>query len=113
MHLIGTLGIALLAAGLGDVAHDPSHALSDAMRWVMCGGLALTFAAVGLGALVGGAGKHWLLIWTLPSVIVPLLIGAFGSGLDNAVVCWLLLTPVAWQASYAVRVTRAGSAEIS
>jgi len=108
LHLLGTLGISLLAAGLGAVAHDPSHAMSDAMRWVMCGGVALTFAAVGVGALLGGAGTHWLLLWTLPGVTVPLLIGAFGSGLDNAAVCWLLLAPVAWQTSYAIRMTRSG-----
>jgi low temperature requirement protein LtrA len=113
LHLLGTLGIALLAAGLGDVAHDPAHAMSDAIRWVMCGGLALTFASVGVGALLGGASRSWLLVWTAPSVVVPILVGAFGSGLDNAWTCWLLLAPVAWQASYAVRMSRADVPEIS
>lgn len=109
LHLLGTLGIALLAAGLGDMAHDPGHSMSEAMRWVMCGGLALTFTSVGVGALLGGAGRHWLIFWTLPSVVIPLLIGAFGSDLSDGWICWLLLAPVAWQVSYAVRPTGRGA----
>jgi low temperature requirement protein LtrA len=106
LHLVSTLGILFIGVGLGEavVAHEHLHGL---LLWVTCGGLALHAAATGLGGILGGTGRFWLLSCALPTVVFPLVVAAVDASLDDGLrdpwLIWLLAAPVAWQFAYAQR----------
>jgi hypothetical protein len=51
-------------------------------------------------ALAVGASRRWLLLWALPSVLLPLGIAMFGAHLAGWSVSALLLVAVLWQVGY-------------
>ena len=106
LHLASTLGILFIGVGLGEAVVADEH-LHGLLLWVACGGLALHAAASGVGGLLGGTGRFWLLSCALPTVVFPLLVAAVASsvedGLGDPLLIWLLAAPVAWQFLYAQR----------
>jgi low temperature requirement protein LtrA len=106
LHLASTLGILLLAVGLGEAAADPDH-LHGLILWSTCAGLSLHAAASGVAGLIGGAQRFWLLTCALPTVAFPLVLAAldtaYDDGLRNQLLVWLLALPVFWQFLYAQR----------
>lgn len=101
LHLLSTVGIVCLAAGLGELARSTDESLSTSLRWVMCIGLSVHFLSAGIGGLAGGASWKWLTFWSVPSVLVPAAMGLWGGELASTVIALILLLPVAWQVLYA------------
>jgi low temperature requirement protein LtrA len=106
LHLASTFGILFIGVGLSDAVHTPTH-LHGLLLWVACGGLSLHAAATGVGGILGGTGRFWLLSCALPTVVFPLLVAVLASsltgGLGDPVLIWLLAAPVGWQFLYAQR----------
>jgi low temperature requirement protein LtrA len=100
VHYLTTAGIIFLATGLGDAVDAPLTRLPDGPRWLAAGGLAAYFLVTAVAAGLIGAGWRWLVFWALPSVLIPLGVGAFGAALAGWGVAALLLAAVLWQASY-------------
>lgn len=106
LHLVSTLGILLLAVGLGEAAVADEH-LYGVLLWAACGGLSLHAAASGVGGYLGGTGRFWLLSCALPTVAFPLALAGIATaregGLGDPLLIWLLAAPVGWQFLYAQR----------
>jgi low temperature requirement protein LtrA len=106
LHLASTLGILLLAVGLGEMAAVPEH-LHGLILWAACAGLALHAAASAVAGLIAGTERFWLLTCALPTIAFPLVLAAvdtaYDDGLRNQVLVWLLIVPVLWQFLYAQR----------
>jgi low temperature requirement protein LtrA len=106
LHLASTLGILFIGVGLSEAAHASAH-LHGLLLWVTCGGLSLHAAATGVGGIIGGTGRFWLLSCALPTVVFPLLVAALAAardgGLGDPLLIWLLAAPVGWQFLYAQR----------
>jgi low temperature requirement protein LtrA len=100
LHLLSTVGIVCLAAGLGELARSADESLSSSLRWVMCVGLSVHFLSAGIGGIAGGASWKWLTFWSVPSVLVPAAVGVWGGALPSTVIALILLLPVAWQVLY-------------
>jgi low temperature requirement protein LtrA len=100
MHLLSTAGVVAMAAGFGEAAAHPHEPLAEAMRWIMCGGLALHLLVMAVAGATGGAPRRWLIGWALPSTVLPLLLAVVGGGLGNVVLLWLLVAGIAWMAFY-------------
>ncbi len=101
LHLLSTVGIVCLAAGLGELARGTDESLPSALRWLMCVGLSVHFLGSAIGGLTGGASRNWVVFWALPSVVVPLAVGLWGASLSSEGIALLLLVPVGWQLGYA------------
>jgi low temperature requirement protein LtrA len=110
LHLLTTMGIVALAAGFGSLVAHPGESLSDGMRWIMCGGLALHFLVLGIAGLTGGATRRWVLGWALPCTLVPIAIAALGDTLSSKVTLALFLACIAWMSVYGRPGPRARSA---
>ncbi len=106
LHLVSTLGILFIGVGLGEAVASGEH-LHRLLLWLACGGLAPHAAASGVGGLLGGAGRFWLLSCALPTVVFPLLVAAVAASLEDGigdpVLIWLLALPVGWRFLYAQR----------
>lgn len=102
-HLLTTMSITAVAAGLGGLAEHLGGDLPTSQRWLLCGGLAAYFFTTGAAALLARAPARWLLGWALPSVVVPVLLGVFGGYLPVPLLPWLLAAVVAWQVAYGLR----------
>jgi low temperature requirement protein LtrA len=106
LHLLTTIGILLLAVGLGEVAATREH-LHGLLLWLTCGGLALHALASAVAGVLGGAGRYWLLTCALPAVAFPLVVAGVAAlledGLGNPLLIWLLALPLLWQFLYAQR----------
>ncbi|GIG68263.1 hypothetical protein Pen01_45580 [Phytomonospora endophytica] len=99
-HFIATASITAIAAGFGAVAAHAHGDLPTGTRWLLCGGLAVHFAATGVLALLAKAPWQWLLGWGLPCVLAPIAIGVLGARVDGWLMALLLAVVVAWQAAY-------------
>jgi low temperature requirement protein LtrA len=102
-HLLTTMSITAVAAGLGGLAEHLGGELPASQRWLLCGGLAVYFFTTAGAALLERPPARWLLGWALPSVAVPVLLGVFGGHLPVPALPWLLAAVVAWQIAYGVR----------
>ncbi|HEY3682157.1 MAG TPA: low temperature requirement protein A [Streptosporangiaceae bacterium] len=100
IHFVTTGAITALAAGLGASTHDASEHLPTTMRWVLCAGTGVYFLVTGIGAVATRAPWHWLLGWALPSVAVPVVVGALGGPLPAWAVAALMTAVVLWQVFY-------------
>lgn len=99
LHLLSTLGLVGVAAGLGELVHS-SESLPALIGWVLCGGLALHFAVGAICGFAGNASRAWLLGWAVPTSLAALVIGVLVPRLPISLVGWLLLVPVLWQVGY-------------
>lgn len=106
LHLLTTLGLLLLAAGLGEFVARPDRTPDGMARWLVCGGLALHFAVSLLSGLVAGASRRWLLAYALPALLLSLGIGAVAPMVSPQRFALLLIVPVAWQVWFAANVLR-------
>jgi len=106
LHLLSTVGIICLAAGLGELASSSTELLTMELRWIMCAGLSLHFVATGIGGWSAGAPLQWVLGWAAPCAVAPLLLGLWGRELNGAALAWLLAVPVLWQVLYGQRLSR-------
>ena len=104
MHLLTTIGIVALAAGFGTIVAHPDLELSNGMRWIMCGGLALDFLIMGIAGYTGGAPLRWVLGWALPCTLAPIAIAAAGDAVSSQVTLALFLACIAWMSVYGRRV---------
>ncbi|MEV0347899.1 low temperature requirement protein A [Nonomuraea sp. NPDC050680] len=99
-HYAMTAGITATAAGLGVVASAPAEHLHGGISWVLCGGLAVYFAASTVLGLASRAGRRWIWGWAVPSIVVPLLV----AGIAGLVPAWsvvaLLLGVALWRVVY-------------
>ena len=102
-HLLTTMSITAVAAGLGGLAEHLGGELPASQRWLLCGGLAAYFSTTAGAALLERPPVRWLLGWALPSVAVPVVLGSFGGHLPVPALPWLLAAVVAWQIAYGVR----------
>lgn len=100
MHLLSTVGIVVMAAGIGQMAREPGRTIDSPLQWIMSGGLALHFLVMGVAGWSGGAPRRWLFGWALPCVVAPLVVAGLGERLTNERTMWLLALPIAWMASY-------------
>ncbi|HUR08105.1 MAG TPA: low temperature requirement protein A [Nonomuraea sp.] len=96
-HYAMTAGITATAAGLGAVAAAPAEHLHGGVQWVLCGGLAVYFAASTLLGLASGAERRWIWGWAVPTIVVPPAI----AGLAGLVPAWsvvaMLLAVTLWR----------------
>ncbi|MEV0645947.1 low temperature requirement protein A [Phytomonospora sp. NPDC050363] len=101
-HFVATASITAIAAGFGAATAHAHDDLPGGMRWLLCGGLAVHFAATGVLALINKAPLAWLLGWGLPCVAAPVAIGVWGASLDAWTIAVLLAAVVGWQTLYGV-----------
>ncbi|MDT5041511.1 MAG: hypothetical protein QOE51_2496 [Actinoplanes sp.] len=99
-HYLTTASIVVLAAGLGALAAPEQGRLPEANRWVLCAGAALYFLTAALMGARGGATRRWLLLWGLPAVVVPVLLGFFGGPLQPWALAAVLLAVALWHVAY-------------
>jgi hypothetical protein len=111
LHLLSTLGILLLAAGLGELAAEEGGRLHGLLLWLMCGGLALHFAVGAVSGWLTGSPAAWVWRYAVPTAVLPLLVPLIvllPHHRDGDVALpWLLVLPIAWQLVYARRHTAA------
>jgi hypothetical protein len=87
LHCVTTAVIAALDAGLGEAVKDAGGAMEPGTRWLLCGATA-AYAVIGLiASLMTHRGLLRPLIWALPGLIIPLLLGTFG---DHVGTEWLV-----------------------
>ena len=95
-HLPLAAGVAAAGIAVGNLAHDAdAPALEDALRWLVCGMVALCYAAhavMHVAYAKAGAGRQgWLVAARkLATIGAALLIGALGHGLSAVAVAGLL-----------------------
>lgn len=86
-HLPLVMGLTALGVGVEHlVAHDPGSPLADAERWLLCGAVALSLAAVGVVHLMTGPAndaqqREIRAPFHLGGAGAALALGAFGAGL--------------------------------
>ncbi|MER6951496.1 low temperature requirement protein A [Nonomuraea sp. NPDC000554] len=102
-HFAMTAGITATAAGLGVVAEEPAGHLHGGVPWVLCGGLAVYFAASAVLGIASGAERRWIWGWALPSVVVPPAIAAVAGLVPAWLVVALLLGVALWRVRYRAR----------
>jgi low temperature requirement protein LtrA len=100
IHLLTTMSITGIAAGLGGLVAHLDAGLPASQRWLLCGGVAAYFLTTGGAGLLAGAPPLWLLGWALPSVAAPVLLAVFGGPLRITSLPWYLAAVVAWQVAY-------------
>jgi low temperature requirement protein LtrA len=100
IHLLTTMSITGIAAGLGGLVEHLDGSLPASQRWLLCGGVAAYFLTTGGAGLLAGAPLLWLLGWALPSVAAPVLLAVFGGPLRITSLPWYLAAVVAWQVAY-------------
>lgn len=87
LHCVTTAVIAALDAGLGEAVKDAGGTMEPGTRWLLCGAAA-AYAVIGLVAsLISHRSLRRPLIWVLPGLIVPLLLGVLG---DQVGTGWLV-----------------------
>lgn len=99
-HFLMTGAITAAAAGLGVVAAEAGHTVPAGVRWLLCGGLALYFAVSAVLGVAGKASRRWILLWGLPTVVAPVLIGLLGARLAGWGIVALLLGVALWRVLY-------------
>ena len=99
-HYLTTGSIVVLAAGLGTLAEPEEGHVSQASRWVLCAGAAVFFLAATIMGVRGGATRRWVLIWGLPAIVVPVLLGFFGGPLPAWSLAAVLLAVALWHVLY-------------
>lgn len=99
-HYLLTAAIVVIAAGLGASAEHSGEELPAFVRWLLCGGAALYFATRAVLAFIAGARWRWMVVFGLPSVVVPVLVGFFGESLRAGAVTALLLVVALWQIAH-------------
>jgi low temperature requirement protein LtrA len=100
IHLLTTMSITGIAAGLGGLVEHLGGELPASQRWLLCGGVAAYFLTTGLAGVLARAPLRWLLGWALPSVAVPVLLGVFGAPLRASSLPWCLAAVAVWQVAY-------------
>ncbi len=103
LHLLTTVGIVCLAAGLGAVSSEPDGVMSTGLRWVMCAGLSVHFLATGIAGVSGGAPWKWVTFWAAPGVLVPIALAVWGGRFSSEGMVWVLFAVVGWQLVYGQR----------
>jgi low temperature requirement protein LtrA len=111
IHLLTTMSITGIAAGLGGLVGHLDGGLPAGQRWLLCGGVAAYFLTTGGAGLLAGAPPLWLLGWALPSVVAPILLAVFGGPLRISSLPWYLAAVVAWQVAYGLRRRRVEAAD--
>lgn len=83
-HLPLTLGVALLGVGIQQYVLHPVGELTDAGRWILCGGVVLFI--VGICAILGWSSGDWKTVFPWPAVAIPvvLVVGAVDDALPFA-----------------------------
>jgi low temperature requirement protein LtrA len=83
-HLPLTLGVALLGVGIQQYVLHPVGELTDAGRWILCGGVALF--VVGICFILGWSSGNWktVLPWPASAIPVVLTVGAVDNALPFA-----------------------------
>jgi len=99
-HYLTTGSIVVLAAGLGALAGPEEEHVSQASRWVLCAGAALFFLTATIMGVRGGATRRWILLWGLPAIAVPVLLGFFGAPLPPWSLVAVLLAVALWHVLY-------------
>ncbi|WP_157245342.1 low temperature requirement protein A [Nonomuraea typhae] len=99
-HFVMTAGLVAAAAGLGAVVGEPDAHLHTGIRWVLCAGLAVYFAASAVIGAATGARRLWLWGWALPATLVPVLLGLLGGPLPAWAVVAVLLAGALWRVTY-------------
>ena len=79
LHLLVTGVVACVAVSLAAVVEHGTEALSDPLRWLLCGSVAAYFA-IGLAASVGTRGlrAQYTVIWVLSGTAAPIALGVLG-----------------------------------
>lgn len=99
-HFLMTAAITAVAAGLAVTAEHTATVVPTGIRWLLCAGLALYFAvSAGIG-IASKVAKRWILLWALPTVAAPLLVGLFGARLAGWGLIALLLLVALWRVVY-------------
>lgn len=104
LHLLTTVGIVCLAAGLGAVSREPDGMMPTGLRWVMCAGLSVHFLATGIAGVTGGAPWKWVAFWAAPCVLVPIALAVLGGDFSSEGIVGVLFAVVGWQLLYGQRV---------
>ncbi|MBB5078881.1 low temperature requirement protein A [Nonomuraea endophytica] len=99
-HFVMTAGLVAAAAGLGAAVAHPAAHLHPGIRWVLCAGLAVYFAASAVIGVATGARRLWLWAWALPATAVPVLLGLLGGPLPAWAVVAVLLVAALWRVAY-------------
>ncbi|MFE0150300.1 low temperature requirement protein A [Nonomuraea sp. NPDC059007] len=99
-HFVMTAGLVAAAAGLGAVVAQPVEHLHPGIRWVLCAGLAVYFAASAVIGVATGARRLWIWAWALPATAVPVLLGLLGGPLPAWAVVAVLLAAALWRVAY-------------
>jgi low temperature requirement protein LtrA len=89
-------GVAAAGIAVGNLTHDAdARVLDDALRWLVCGMVALCYAAHAIMHIAyakAGAGRRaWVVVARkIPTIAAALLLGALGAGLSAVAVAGLL-----------------------
>ncbi|HEX6681330.1 MAG TPA: low temperature requirement protein A [Candidatus Limnocylindrales bacterium] len=102
LHYTNTASLTAIAAGLGSLtAHSHGH-VPAGVRWLLCGGVAVYFAAVVLGAVIMSSGWWHVLALAAITVALPVMLGLLGADLPAPVLTWLVVAIVAGQVAFAL-----------
>ncbi|MFD3940088.1 low temperature requirement protein A [Streptomyces sp. NPDC058611] len=96
LHCFTAGSVAALAAALGDSVADAEGAVPDAVRWLLCGSLALYLLIAGVAALCSGRGAGRSLLLVGPALAVVAALGAAAGGWGPAGLVWLLVLALRW-----------------
>ena len=106
MHLLTTMGIVGLAAGIGEMTSESHEHLGTGLRWIACAGLTLYYLVMAVGGVTGGAPRRWLFAWALPCAVVPVAVAWFGAELPSPALLAVLLATIVWMGVYGAVTTR-------
>jgi low temperature requirement protein LtrA len=99
-HFAVVAGIAAIAAGLGNLAQDPTATTQTGERWYLCGGITVYLLAGVLSGLGRSVPRVWTLGWVVPCVVAAVLLGLLGGALAGWAVTLIAAAIIGWQVLY-------------
>jgi low temperature requirement protein LtrA len=96
LHLLSTLGLMCVAAGMTDVLAAPSEPVTALVGWVLAGGLALHLAVGLVAGIAGRAARGWLLGRSAACTLFALALGLAAPHLGTIALSVLAAVPAVW-----------------
>jgi low temperature requirement protein LtrA len=103
LHLLSTMGIVMLAAGLGAAAVAPDRSIDPMLARIMVAGLGVHLLATTVTTALSGTSRRWLAVVGIPSVVACALVAVIATELDdNKELIFVMLLIALWAVGWSI-----------